>query len=453
MAYFDLSKNVGVYHHDRISQTERNGRGTIGGLNGLGGSKSRGMLAGLLQALNNLRTSLVPKINAQISSAYSALQSAQYEIDAARSRVENSSDPSALQLASRLDPLAEALATAEGQITDAQAKMGEIDAVLALPDGDPGQAGATAAEATANAILTSLKGISATATKAVQTARQLTNQIAQAEQRAAAAEAQRVNRENALAAAEQRKIDQQFAIEQARAQSQLQMEQQRQASELAFAQQQQQMAAQLQAQQQAALLAASTPTPLPAPAYSGSSTLPPPPAGYMYQTVDTTYQQPYNATYTGLPAGYTPQAAPSYFQAPSQPQSLPGGWTGTEAAAQSAYRSGAPIDQPGFTTDSNFMPGFELFGLGGASRRGMRGRRGLLGLGAEAEASSPVSTAAGRLAQSLVAAANPWIGGSAPPPPPPPPEPAISPGTLIAAGLAAWIGVPKILALLNGKKR
>lgn len=451
MAYFDLSKNVGVYHPDRISQCERNGRGGIGGMGDLSGKKSRGMLAALLQSLNNLRTSLVPKINAEINRSASALQGAQYEIDAARSRVEQSADPAALQLASRLDPLADALATAEGQIQDAQSKMGEIDAVLALPDGDPGQAGASAAEGTANAILTQLKGISATATKAVQTARQLTAQIAQAEQRAAAAEAQRVGRENALAAAEQRKIDQQFAIENARAQAQLNMEQQRQAQEAAYANQQQQMAAQLQAQQQAALIAASTPTPLPAPAYSGSSNLPPPPPGYMYQTVDQTYQQPYAATYTGLPQGYQPQAQQPYFQAPPQPASLPQGWTGAEYQAQTAYRGGAPADA-GTYMDQNFMPGFELFGLGGSRRSGMRGRQGLFGLGAEPEASSP-QTAAGRLAAALVGAANPWIGGGAPPPPPPPPEPMVSPSTLIVAGLAAWIGVPKILALLSGKKK
>jgi hypothetical protein len=96
MAYFDLSKNVGVYHPDRISQCERNGRGTMGGLGDLGG-KSRGMLAALLQSLNNLRTSLVPKINAQINTAANAVQNAQYEIQAAQARIENSSDPSAMR--------------------------------------------------------------------------------------------------------------------------------------------------------------------------------------------------------------------------------------------------------------------------------------------------------------------------------------------------------------------
>lgn len=454
MAYFDLSK-TGVFNIDRISQLERNGRGTIGGLAGLGGKSSKGMLGALLQALNNLRTTLVPAINSQIGTASNALQTAQYEIDAARSRVENSSDPSALNLAARLDPLTESLATAAGQIQDAQSRMSEIDAVLALPDGDPGQAAATGAEATANSILTSLKGISAAAAKAVQQARTVTTQINQAEQRAAQAEVNRQNNEARLAAAEQRKIDQQFAIEQQRAQAQLNQEAAKQNQELQLAQQQAQLQAQLQAQQQAALVASQTPPMLPAPAYSATSTpgaLPPPPPGYGYQYVDDTYQQnqsPYAATYTGLPPGYQPQAQQQYFSAPSQPQSLPYGWAGQEAQAQFSQRGGAPADAGGgFTMNNDFMPGFELFGLGGAPRgrqprgRGPRGRRGLMGLGAE--------TAAGRFAENLVNIAQPYIPGGAPPPPPPPAQ-SVDPLTIIAGAVAAWFAVPKLLKLIKRK--
>lgn len=76
----------------------------------------------------------------------------------------------------------------------------------------------------------------------------------------------------------------------------------------------------------------------------------------------------------------------------------------------------------------------------------------MMGLGAEPVAAGPV-TGAGKLAQALVNIANPYIPGGAPPPPPPPEPVMPSPGTLIAAGLAAWIGVPKIMSWLGGGKK
>lgn len=491
MAYFPFRATRALNH----MQARKN-------LGDLAGKSSRRMFAGAVaqrqaadQALVKL-PSLQSKLDSALMQAENAVQTAASQLDTVRNALENSS--SGYALISRLDRPSELVAGLQEQLetlrnaSTAQypgsiregGQGGEQDVVDVL------NAETKMNEAInkvrplitqVNSVMGQIKSVAAQAQAAIQKEQQAAIAAQRAEQAAALAQqraeqaqidaenriiAQQQARENAQAAAEQARLNAQIQLEQQRAaleqqaalapiQAQLQQQQAQQQAELQRQQQQMQMEmqlaqqqAQMQAQQQAqaAYLAQQQQA-----AYTPA---------YQPPVVTGQPQGNYNANYAELPGGYQPQGAQTYFAQP-QPQYLPQGWTGQEAAARQAQAGPAPVDaappQAGGFQNSWYTPGFELFGLPG-------GMGGLGGLGAtpasaNAAAAMPVNASGNKYiptaaqVQNLINAASPLIPGARQPAPEPVQEDTgMSYGSLAIGALAAWL-LPKVIAAASKKRK